>query len=131
MSPAASTICPTSAPPRGSPCVARLTRMRYPAALLTALVSSAGLVLGAVPATASPLKPASCITVFDLPGAACGTLTVPLDRSGAVPGTVKLFVERDRVRGGDKNATVAVFPGGPGAATSVYGASFLGDLGKA
>jgi pimeloyl-ACP methyl ester carboxylesterase len=101
--------------------------MRYPAALLTALVSSVGLV--AAPASAA-VAPASCTTVFDLPGAKCGTLTVPLDRSGAVPGKVNLFFERDRMRGAEKNATIAVFPGGPGAATSVYGGSFLRDFGK-
>src|SRR3954470_11718245 len=104
--------------------------MRHRAALLAALVSSFGLVLGAAHASAA-VKPASCTTVFDLPGAKCGTLAVPLDRSGAVPGSVKLFFERDRVPGGDKKATIAVFPGGPGAATSVYGDSFLGDLGAA
>src|SRR3954447_14643594 len=101
--------------------------MRYPAALLTALVSSVGLV--AAPASAA-VAPASCTTVFDLPGAKCGTLSVPLDRTGAVPGKVKLFFERDRMRGAEKNATIAVFPGGPGAATSVYGGSFLRDFGK-
>jgi pimeloyl-ACP methyl ester carboxylesterase len=100
--------------------------MRYPAALLAALVSSVGLV--AAPASAN-VAPASCTTVFDLPGAKCGTLTVALDRSGAVPGNVKLFFERDRVRGGEKNATIVVFPGGPGAATTVFGGSFLRDFG--
>ena len=105
--------------------------MRYPAALLAALVSSAGLVLGSPAAASAAPAPVSCTTVFDLPGARCGTLTVPLDRSGAVPGKVHLFFERDRVQGGEKNATIAVFPGGPGAATSVYGESFLRDLGKA
>jgi pimeloyl-ACP methyl ester carboxylesterase len=105
--------------------------MRYPAALLAALVSSVGLVLGASPAfAAAPVERASCTTIFDLPGAQCGTVTVPLDRSGSVPGDVKLFFERDRVRGGDSHSTIAVFPGGPGAATSVYGASFLADFGK-
>ena len=103
--------------------------MRYPAALLAVLVSGVVLVL-APPASAAALERASCDTVFDLPGAQCRTLEVPLDRSGAVPGKVKLFVERDRVRGGDKHATIAVFPGGPGAATSIYGASFLSDFGK-
>ncbi|HET9025648.1 MAG TPA: alpha/beta fold hydrolase, partial [Burkholderiaceae bacterium] len=102
--------------------------MRYPAALLAALVSSVGLV-AAAPASAE-VTPASCTTVFDVPGAKCGTITVPLDRSGTVPGKVKLFFERDRVRGGEKNATIAVFPGGPGAATTIYGGSFLGDFGS-
>ena len=40
--------------------------MRYPAALLAALVSSVGLV--AAPASAK-VAPASCTTIFDLPGA--------------------------------------------------------------
>jgi pimeloyl-ACP methyl ester carboxylesterase len=100
--------------------------MRYPAALLAALVSSVGLV--AAPASAK-VAPASCTTIFDLPGAKCGTLTVPLDRSGTVPGQVNLFLERDRVRGGEKNAAIVVFPGGPGAATTVFGGSFLRDFG--
>jgi pimeloyl-ACP methyl ester carboxylesterase len=103
--------------------------MRFPAALLAALVSSVGLAAGAASAAAA-VAPASCTTVFDLPGAQCGTITVPLDRSGAVPGTVKLFFERDRVKGGAANSTIAVFPGGPGAGASIYGADFLSDFGK-
>src|SRR3954447_15111175 len=104
--------------------------MRHRAALLAALVSSFGLVLGAAPASAA-VKPASCTTIFDLPGARCGTLTVPLDRSGAVPGNVKLFTELDRVPGGEHNSTIVVFPGGPGAATTTEGRGFVHDLGKA
>ncbi|HEX4734765.1 MAG TPA: alpha/beta fold hydrolase [Thermoleophilaceae bacterium] len=103
--------------------------MRFRSALLAALVSGAGLILGSSSASAA-VQPAGCSTIFDVPGADCGTLTVPLDRSGAVPGKVKLFFERDRVTGGEKNATIAVFPGGPGAATTVYGGSFLHDFGK-
>src|SRR5690242_18557554 len=104
--------------------------MRCPA-LLVALASSAGVLVFATPAlAASPVSPASCDTVFDLPDAQCGTISVPLDRSGQVPGRVKLFFERDRVRGSGPNSTIAVFPGGPGAATSVYGESFLGDFGR-
>src|SRR4051794_490571 len=103
--------------------------MRFRSALLAALVSGAGLILSSSSASAA-VQPAACSTIFDLPGADCGTLTVPLDRSAVVPGKVKLFFERDRVEGGDKNATVAVFPGGPGAATTVYGGSFLDDFGK-
>src|SRR3954465_6115101 len=105
--------------------------MRYQAALLAALVSSVGLVLGACPALgAGPIARASCDTVFDLPGAQCATITAPLHRSGAVPGKVKLFFERDRVKGAGSNSTLAVFPGAPGAAASVYGESFLSDFGK-
>src|SRR4051812_18140838 len=102
--------------------------MRFRAALLAVIVSSAGLASGA--SAAATVAPASCDTIFDLPGAECGRITVPLDRSGAVPGKVSLFVERDRIRGGEKNSTIAVFPGGPGAASSIYGESFLSDFGK-
>jgi pimeloyl-ACP methyl ester carboxylesterase len=104
--------------------------MRYRVALLAALVSGVGLGLCFASAATAQIAPASCNTIFDLPGAKCGTITVPLDRSGAVPGDVKLFFELDRVRGGAPNSTIAVFPGGPGAATSVYGESFLSDFGR-
>jgi pimeloyl-ACP methyl ester carboxylesterase len=103
--------------------------MRLRSALLAGLVSGAGLILGS-PSASAAVHRVGCSTIFDLPGADCSTLTVPLDRSGAVPGKVKLFFERDRVKGGGKNATIAVFPGGPGAATTVYGGSFLHDFGK-
>jgi len=102
--------------------------MRYPAALLAALASSVG--LAAAPASAA-VEPASCTTIFDLPGARCATLTVPLDRSGKVPGRVKLFVERERVPGGAHNSTIVVFPGGPGGATTTEGPGFVHDLGYA
>ena len=105
--------------------------MKYPAALLTALVSSAGLVLGVPAAATAAVAPASCKTIFDIPKADCGTISVPLDRSGAVPGSIELFFERDRVSGGSANATIVAFPGGPGAASSIYGTSFIDDMGKA
>ena len=104
--------------------------MRHRAALLAALVSSLGLAAAASAASAA-VKPAACTTVFDLPGAKCGTISVPLDRSGAVPGRVRLFMELDRVRGGGANSTIVVFPGGPGGATTVEGRGFVHDLGKA
>ncbi|HEX4719072.1 MAG TPA: alpha/beta fold hydrolase, partial [Thermoleophilaceae bacterium] len=77
------------------------------------------------------VRPASCRTIFDLPGASCGTITVPLDRNGAVPGHVKLFTELDRVRGGADNSTIVVFPGGPGGATTTEARGFVHDLGRA
>jgi pimeloyl-ACP methyl ester carboxylesterase len=94
--------------------------MRYRAALLAALVSSVGLILSA-PAVAAPVsRPASCTTSFDIPGAVCGTVSVPVDRSGKVKGDVQLFYELIRSRKASKS-TIAVFPGGPGEATSILG----------
>jgi pimeloyl-ACP methyl ester carboxylesterase len=45
---------------------------------------------------------------------ACGRLTVPLDRSGAVPGTVGLALRRRRATVGDEKVAVLALAGGPG-----------------
>jgi pimeloyl-ACP methyl ester carboxylesterase len=97
--------------------------MRHWAALLAALVSSVGLAL-APSASAATTTPASCTSSFDLPGARCGTVTVPIDRSGTVPGTIKLFYELLPAQKKSKS-TIAVFPGGPGEATSILGYDVL------
>src|SRR5947209_15654 len=85
-----------------------------------------GLLLPAGNAAAA-LRPAPCTSIFDVAGARCGTLTVPLDRSGQVPGTTKLFVERIPARHSSGNAMV-LFPGGPGAASTLIGTSVVGPL---
>jgi pimeloyl-ACP methyl ester carboxylesterase len=97
--------------------------MKYRAALLAALVSSAG-VVAAPAAFAASATPAVCATSFDLPGAKCGTVSVPVDRSGAVAGGVKLFYERLPARTKSKS-TIAIFPGGPGGATTILGYDVL------
>src|SRR3954449_11478881 len=98
--------------------------MRYRAALLAALVSSFGLGFMGTAAAAPVAKKAGCNTSFDLPGAACGTVAVPVDRSGKVPGTVDLFYERIPARKRSQS-TIAIFPGGPGGATSILGYDVL------
>ena len=97
--------------------------MRYRAALLAALVSSAVLCLPSL-AGAAPAVPQECGSIFDLPGARCGTVTVPIDRTGAVKGRTKLFYERVPAKHRSKS-TIAIFPGGPGAATSILGYDVL------
>jgi pimeloyl-ACP methyl ester carboxylesterase len=47
----------------------------------------------------------------------CATLTVPLDRSGAVPGTTPLFVVRERA-GHPRRPPIVLVTGGPGQAGS-------------
>src|SRR4051812_3045936 len=85
----------------------------------------AAFALLAVPSAASAaLRHEPCTTIFDVPGATCGSLKVPLDRSGKVPGSVKLFVERVHSQKKSKSAMV-VFPGGPGASASLLGAIIL------
>ena len=48
----------------------------------------------------------------------CETLTVPLDRSGAVPGSVHLFVERRAPASSSQAPPLLVLAGGPGQAAS-------------
>lgn len=57
----------------------------------------------------------------------CATLTVPLDRSGGVPGNLHLVAERLRARRGARIAVMG-FPGGPGAATLNSRSGWLHDL---
>ena len=93
--------------------------MRSRATLLAILVGSVALAVPAV-APAATVKGEVCGSIFDLPGAKCGRVTVPVDRSGVVRGTVELFYERLPATGTSKS-TIVVFPGGPGAATSILG----------
>ena len=52
------------------------------------------------------------------PGFRCGTVTVPVDRAGAVPGQIKLFYKRLPARTGSSRVGVMLFPGGPGASVT-------------
>jgi pimeloyl-ACP methyl ester carboxylesterase len=64
-------------------------------------------------------------------GFACARLSVPLDRSGAVPGRVSLLVRRVRARrrGGATRPPLFVLAGGPGqSATEAFGPDTLGVL---
>jgi pimeloyl-ACP methyl ester carboxylesterase len=64
-------------------------------------------------------------------GFTCARLSVPLDRSGTVPGRVSLFVKRVRARrrGGATRPPLFVLAGGPGqSATESFGAESLGVL---
>src|SRR5436190_18653670 len=99
--------------------------MRYRVALLATLVSSASLVLTCAPAaSAATAHSVACSSSFDLPGAECGTVSVPIDRTGAVKGTIELFYELLKATHEPKS-TIAVFPGGPGEATSILGYDVL------
>ena len=64
-------------------------------------------------------------------GFTCARVSVPLDRSGAVPGRVSLLVKRIRARrrGGATRPPLFVLAGGPGqSATEVFGPESLGVL---
>jgi len=95
------------------------------AALLVLSVVVAGLLL-AGPADAA-LRFKRCGDF----GFACARLSVPLDRSGAVPGRVSLLVKRVRARqrGGATLPRLFVLAGGPGqSATESFGGDALGVL---
>ena len=63
----------------------------------------------------------------------CATVTVPLDRSGAVPGTVPLFVRRLQPEGaaGPTQHAVVGLAGGPGQAAAPLARSFAISLASA
>jgi pimeloyl-ACP methyl ester carboxylesterase len=57
----------------------------------------------------------------DCNGVRCARLAVPLDRTGAVPGTVSLYVEHRRAARGPAQGTTLLLAGGPGQpSTSTY-----------
>ena len=81
---------------------------------LSLLAAVAAAFVAGVPAPASAalrLRPCAPGTVRQ-----CGRLTVPLDRSGAVPGTVSLAVRRVRPAAGRSRGVVIALAGGPGQA---------------
>jgi pimeloyl-ACP methyl ester carboxylesterase len=57
-------------------------------------------------------------------GFACARLSVPLDRTGAVPGRISLLVKRIRARERPRRGALFVLAGGPGQSAS---AAFSGD----
>src|SRR3954454_1366255 len=93
--------------------------MRLAAPLLVALTAGA-----AAPAQAAiPFSP--CPTA----GYECGQLAVPLDRSGAVPGTIDLAVVRARATSNPTNSAVVAIAGGPGQAATPLAEEFADALG--
>ena len=103
------------------PIIAQVTR-----GLLAPLLLAAGLALAIPASAAAKLDFKRCGD----DGPACARLSVPLDRSGAVPGNVSLLVQRVRARraGGATRPPLFVLAGGPGqSATYAFGGEFIGD----
>ncbi|MGI8922024.1 MAG: alpha/beta hydrolase [Solirubrobacteraceae bacterium] len=95
--------------------------MRRPANRFASLLAAlAGVAAIATPPSAAALSFHPC----PADGNQCATLRVPLDRLGAVPGTVALHVERLAGRG-PIHTTILELAGGPGqAATPLLGGTF-------
>jgi pimeloyl-ACP methyl ester carboxylesterase len=85
--------------------------MRLPAPL--ALLAAAGLLLLAAPPAGAAIAYAPCSASSPLQ---CGTLDVPLDRSGVVPGALRLVAVRKVAPTNPTNTAVLGLVGGPGGA---------------
>lgn len=98
--------------------------MRRPLTLLAATLAATAV---AAPAAHSQIRFRDCPG----PGTVrCATLPVPLDRSGAVPGQVRLHVERVTAAARRDGALVAL-AGGPGQAAALFTEDFAQTLGPA
>jgi pimeloyl-ACP methyl ester carboxylesterase len=96
----------------------RPVRFVLPAALLLAGLVGAGPARAAIPWAACPTA-----------GYECAHVDVPLDRSGAVPGSVSLAVERAPASSNPTGAAVVALAGGPGQAALPLSESFARVLG--
>jgi pimeloyl-ACP methyl ester carboxylesterase len=95
------------------------------AVLATAAAFALLLVTGTA-AFASPTTSVVFTPCTDNPGFGCATLTVPLDPSGVVPGTVTLAIERKVAVTGTATQAVIGLAGGPGQA-AIPLATFMGE----
>ncbi len=99
--------------------------MLPPAAFAATLALAAAAPLAA-PGGASATDFAPCAQT---PGFSCAGVPVPLDRSGAVPGTLTLSVERKPSLQGVSKVAVLALAGGPGQATLPLAGVFAEALG--
>ncbi len=98
------------------------------AALAVAGLAAAGLASGAAPAPAHADALARCTRVVG-DRALCGRVTVPLDRGGALSGTIALRVKAlPPSGGGAAGGTVLALAGGPGQAAVPLLTTFAGVL---
>jgi pimeloyl-ACP methyl ester carboxylesterase len=88
-----------------------------------AAAASFALALAASP-SAFATTPVSFTPCANAPGFGCAQLTVPLDPSGATPGTVTLSIERKVAVTGTATQAVVALAGGPGQAALPFASSF-------
>ena len=109
----------------------RLTVRKLAVAFLAAPIAAACVAASALPASASaqgaggiPFVP--CKESNEL---ACAHLTVPLDPSGATPGTITLAIRRRLAPVGEAHSAVIALAGGPGQAAIPFAHDFTELLG--
>ena len=89
--------------------------MRRKGTLLALLNAAAAVALVAFPSGASAATSSIPFTTCaDAPTFGCGHLTVPLDPTGAIPGTVTLAIRRQLAAAGAATTAVVALAGGPG-----------------
>src|SRR5947209_1358488 len=79
------------------------------------------LVLASLPASSRASSALSFTPCAGLPKMSCTDLPVPLDRSGAVPGTIALAVARELSGSTPSSSAVLALAGGPGQAALPFG----------
>jgi pimeloyl-ACP methyl ester carboxylesterase len=92
-----------------------------------AALSAVAAVLGLAPAARAAIAYTPCQPV----GYQCGQLAVPIDRAGAVPGTLTLAIKRAVATANPNAAAVVALAGGPGQAALPSVAEFASILGPA
>jgi pimeloyl-ACP methyl ester carboxylesterase len=98
--------------------------MRVPR-LLVGVLSCAALLAPAAAARADTLGFSPCASRA---GFECGTLNVPLDRSGAVPGQIALAVTRAVASSNPEHRAVLTLAGGPGQAATPLAEEFASAM---
>jgi pimeloyl-ACP methyl ester carboxylesterase len=94
--------------------------------LITLLASLAALGPLAGAAHATPISYVPCASTNNF---ACAHLTVPLDPSGATPGTISLAIRRHRAAVGEARTAIVALAGGPGQAAIPFAEDFAETLG--
>jgi pimeloyl-ACP methyl ester carboxylesterase len=83
---------------------------------LAPILALAALLLASWPATSAASSSLSFVTCPDSATFSCASLSVPLDRAGAAPGTISLSVERKLAGASPSRDAVVALAGGPGQA---------------
>jgi pimeloyl-ACP methyl ester carboxylesterase len=100
--------------------------------LAVALLAAPIALVCALPAPAGALADLGSVAYGPCPESnefACGHLTVPLDPSGATPGTIALSIRRRRAPIGEATTAVIALAGGPGQSAIPFAETFAEALG--
>jgi pimeloyl-ACP methyl ester carboxylesterase len=112
----------------------RLTVRKLAGAFLAAPIAAVCVAAGALPAPAGAAVSSGASGIPFVPckesnELACAHLTVPLDPSGAVPGTITLAIRRRLAPVGEAHSAVIALAGGPGQSAIPFAETFTELLG--